>query len=113
MGQWEQNERTGFGSYHWPSGASHTGKYKDGKKHGYGRYTWANGNQRESLFSEGEEIFGTPVEGKTVPVSIGRTHFNCFKCEKVTAWSASRLLSRAVECQECGAVKRIDGRPEV
>ncbi|TNV83501.1 hypothetical protein FGO68_gene11606 [Halteria grandinella] len=50
QGQWQRNNRHGYGIHKWADGDSYQGEYKDHNMHGQGIYRWADGDSYDGLW---------------------------------------------------------------
>jgi hypothetical protein len=51
-GKWENDTRTGVGSYRWAEGDCYTGGWQNGLRHFQGRYEWPDGRSYEGEWAE-------------------------------------------------------------
>jgi len=58
-GEWKDDRRDGSGIRVWPNGNKYVGEYKNHKRHGNGEFTFSNGSIFKGNFEENKFIFGT------------------------------------------------------
>src|SRR5699024_10686451 len=51
-GMWEENERTGYGTYFFTNGDVYSGMWEGNEQTGYGTYAFASGNAYIGMFNE-------------------------------------------------------------
>ena len=54
VGQWQDDEANGQGTFTWPDGDKYVGQFKDDKKNGQGTHTWADGRKYVGQFKDDE-----------------------------------------------------------
>ena len=56
VGEWENNQANGQGTYTWVSGDKFVGEFKNGEKNGKGTFKFADGDVYEGMFKDGQFI---------------------------------------------------------
>jgi len=58
-GQWKLDKREGHGTRTWPNGNKYVGDYKNHKRHGNGEFTFSNGSIFKGAFEDNKFVHGT------------------------------------------------------
>lgn len=56
VGQWKDNEKSGQGTYTWPSGNKYVGQWHDDNRNGQGTFYYANGRVEAGLWKDDKII---------------------------------------------------------
>lgn len=58
-GEWKADKREGFGTRSWPNGNKYIGEYKNHKRHGKGEFTFSNTSVFSGTFEDNKFVHGT------------------------------------------------------
>jgi len=62
VGEWKNGKYNGQGTFTYPNGDKYVGEFKDGEYHGQGTLTLLNGDKYEGKFKDGEKWNGTQYD---------------------------------------------------
>jgi len=55
VGEWKDEKRTGQGTFTWSDGEKYEGEFKDGKRTGHGIFTWSGGDKYVGEWKDGKK----------------------------------------------------------